>query len=134
MSKTYTICTVIRSIKIEYLEAKDSKKFTETFERYESLETCLKWAFYMKHCAALTPSFKVRILIPLPRGKQLPLGVCFLLLRRSKDSKNPYCKATRLLGTCSKSMILVTGNVLITSKASNKVLGHLFKIFDFGNG
>ena len=26
MSKTYTICTVIRSIKIEYLEAKDSKK------------------------------------------------------------------------------------------------------------
>lgn len=55
MSKTYTICTVIRSIKIEYLEAKDSKKFTETFERYESLETCLKWAFYMKHCAALTP-------------------------------------------------------------------------------
>ena len=24
--------------------------------------------------------------------------------------------------------------VLITQKASNKVLGHLFKIFDFGNG
>lgn len=26
MSKTYTICTVIRSIKIEYLEVKDLKK------------------------------------------------------------------------------------------------------------
>ncbi len=113
MSKTYTFCTVIRSSKIEYLEVKDLKKFTETFERYESLETCLKWAFCMKHCGALTPSFKVRILIPLPRGKQVPLGACFLLLRRSKDSQNPYCKATRFSGTSSKSMILVTGEVLI---------------------
>ena len=92
---------------------RSTTKFTETFERYESLETCLKWAFYMKHCAALTPSFKVRILIPLPREKQAPSGACFLLLRRSKDSKNPYCKATRLLGTHSKSTILQMGNVLI---------------------
>ena len=53
---------------------------------------CLKWAFCMKHCAALTPSFKVRILIPLPRGKQVPSGACFLLLRRSKDSKNPLAE------------------------------------------
>ena len=95
----------------------------------------------MKHCAALTPSFKVRILIPLPRVKQVPLGACFLFLRRSKDSQNRYyeqseqqgywapiqnlrfCKwvrfllrakrVTRLLGTHSKSTILQMGNVLI---------------------
>ena len=54
---------------------------------------CLKWAFCMKHCLTLTPSFKVRILIPLPRGKQAPSGACFLLLRRSKDSKNPISRA-----------------------------------------
>ena len=92
---------------------RNATKFTETFERHGSLETCLKWAFLLKHCASLTPSFKGRILIPLPRGKQGPLGACFLLLRRSKDSQNPYCKATRFSGTSSKSMILVTGEVLI---------------------
>ena len=74
------------------------KKFTETFERYESLETCLKWAFLMKHCVALTPSFKVRILIPLPREKQVPSGACFLLLRRSKDSQNRYYEQSEQQG------------------------------------
>ena len=64
---------------------------------------CLKWAFCMKHCVALTPSFKVRILL-------------------AEQAKPANAK------------VLHKVQVLITSKASNKVLGHLFKIFDFGNG
>ena len=78
---------------------RSTTKFTETFERYESLETCLKWAFCMKHCVPLTPFFKVRILIPLPRGKQAPSGACFLLLRRIKDSKNRYYEQSEQQGS-----------------------------------
>ena len=68
---------------------RNAKKFTETFERHENLETCLKWAFLMKHCASLTPLFKVRILIPLPRENRHPHGCLFFSsIEEDKDSKN----------------------------------------------
>ena len=35
-----------------------------------------------------------QVLIPLPSGKQVPLGACFLLLRRRKGS-NPFTAAIK---------------------------------------
>ena len=39
-----------------------------------------------------------QVLIPLPSGKQVPLGACFLLLRRSKDSQNRYYEQSEQQG------------------------------------
>ena len=66
---------------------RNATKFTETFERHGSLETCLKWAFLLKHCASLTPSFKVRILIPLPQEQIRTDLLFFTVLNSRKNTK-----------------------------------------------
>jgi hypothetical protein len=60
----------------------------------------------------LTPSFKVRILIPLPRGKEHLIEMLFF----------------------SSLEEMRIRRILITNVVSNKVLGYPFKIFDFVNG
>ena len=71
-----------------------------------------------KDCEALTPSFKVRILIPLPRENRHPHGCLFFSsIEKDKDSKNRYYEAklsNKVIGSHSKSVILQMGDVLIT--------------------
>ena len=54
-------------------------------------EKWLKQAVLKKDCELLTPSFKVRILIPLPRENRHPHGCLFFSsIEEDKDSKNRY--------------------------------------------
>ena len=71
-----------------------------------------------KDCEPLSPSFKVRILIPLPRENRHPHGCLFFSsIEKDKDSKNRYYEAkpsNKVIGSHSKSVILQMGDVLIT--------------------
>ena len=60
-----------------------------------------------KDCEPLTPSFKVRILIPLPRENRHPHGCLLFSIEEDKDSKNRYYEeaSNKVLNACVQVLI-----------------------------
>ena len=135
MSKTYTICTVIRSSKIKYLEVKDLKKIhRDIWEIREPWNVLEMGILYEALCgsdsvckgsnpftAAKEEQTPIRVSVFLSWKK---LRICRILLAEQAKPANAKVlqkcrfllrarRVTRFSGTCSKSLILVTGEVLI---------------------